>query len=393
MKTVKFLLLLILFCAFISESSSQNQISAIKAGSYKAKKIKNESELPGEITITVTRLANGIDGFYDEKQKPLSGTYHLFLRGNTEHAIVELSKGLINGKAIRYWYSDISRVYEYKNGLLDGDVIWFYEPNKLREVSKYKNGIILSSIGYHQNGQIETEQQFDEKGLATGKQLVYDKEGNIVGERNYRNGLYNGTVMNITDNKKTVENYKDGVIDGKYAEYYANQKIKEEGVYLPEYKKDGVWKYWGENGNILEEKKYKKGKLEGEVITYYPSGVKQSVAQYADNKLNGKRTEYDENANVMNESIYVEGRLDGYSKSYNNGVLWRDCIYKEDELISEKEYKNGKLNVHRMVDDSGRLIDVRRYDNAGKTTYRNRTYKKPDSVKIVESVSGVIDIE
>ena len=151
--------------------------------------------------------------------------------------------------------------------------------------------------------------------------------------------------------------------------------------------------FWNADGKIVQEDDYLNGQLNGERKMYYDNGNIRSVETYKNNELNGKRIDYDESKRISYEYTYLNGKFDGIYKAYNDGKLWRECLYLIGEIIREKEYKNGKINVLRLIDSSGKLVDVQEYDADGNPVKRNKEYKKHASITLKEDASGIIDIE
>lgn len=373
--------------------------SQVKNGVYKATKIEKGKESSDIIYIRATSLGNGVIAYTeqtkDEKKPPLNGVYHFEINGDRRHIIGNFSKGLAEGEWTEYMYSDVFRIYNFKNGKLDGETYKVGDDGSKYEISTYKDGLIRHYITYHPNGQQEEERLYDEEGKKHGKVAVYNKEGELVKEANYNHGYYHGQQMEVKSNgSKEIETYNDGILEGEYLLYHPNGNKAIEGSYKTERKKEGTWTYWHENGDIEKTENYLNGKLNGEKKTFYEGGLPRSIEAYTDGELNGKKIDYDEETNkIVAEASYVNGKLDGEFKAYHNGTIWRESLYKEGTMLREKEYKNGKLNVLRLIDDSGRMVDVQEYDATGKTTKRNKDYKKPASITLKEDASGIIDIE
>jgi antitoxin component YwqK of YwqJK toxin-antitoxin module len=59
---------------------------------------------------------------------------------------------------------------------------------------------------------------------------------------------------------RSEKNYLQNQLDGPSFEYFTNGKVKLES-YFKEGGKEGVWKSFDEEGNLLNEMKYSKDKL------------------------------------------------------------------------------------------------------------------------------------
>ncbi len=182
--------------------------------------------------------------------------------------------------------------YNYVNGKLHGENVIIYYTNEvgLEDYTKIK------SIGNYNNG------------ILNGKYIKYDRDGNIEVSTIYENGEINGTYTTYKNGKILYETtYEYGIKNGQKTYYYNNEN-------------DEL------NGNICE------------------------IAIYKNNKLNGIRTIYDvNNKNKIAEINYVDDKKDGLSITYeysNENILINkiENIYKDDKLYNgvENTYYDNK---------------------------------------------------
>ena len=117
------------------------------------------------------------------------------------------------------------------------------------------------------------------------------------------------------------------------------------GVYK-EGLKQGVWKKYYSNGKEFIVANYINDTLEGKVISYYKNGYTQAENDYLRGKLNGISKQYD-----------IKGRPIRQI-SYQNNLIYGNCIYYEDGIIyNEQYYKYGIPNGPcKEYDKKGNLI-------------------------------------
>jgi antitoxin component YwqK of YwqJK toxin-antitoxin module len=142
--------------------------------------------------------------------------------------------------------------------------------------------------------------------------IIYDQKSNKVSEGKAINKLFEGEWKYYHANSKeimTLENYKDGKLEGIRSVFYPNTKIAEETHYQKGIK-EGPYKKYTENGILLEETVYKKGEFDG-ITTYkdpndkivakglYKNGLKVGIWQFFEN---GKLTS-EENYNKPRKRI------------------------------------------------------------------------------------------
>ena len=126
--------------------------------------------------------------------------------------------------------------------------------------------------------------------------------------------IYRSSRTNETDRR----HYKDGYLDGKSTIYFNDVEIAEFN--------------------------YKEGRRYGLQQEYYKNGKKKQYGDLVNG--NGILTEWHEDGKIAKLSTYKNGLLNGVQKEFSS-------IF-ENELISELNYKDGKLDGR--ANDRGRLI-------------------------------------
>ena len=388
MKLKQFIILL-----FISLSA----MAQVRDGNYKGAKMKNGKIDPtSDVTINVLSLGNGVS-IYTESKTPLDGCYYFEINGRRRTIIANFTKGVPHGEWTDYMYEKVHQKGMFKNGRYEGELYTYgYENGDVSRIVSYTNGMRLHSIDYHSNGNKKRECYYDENGKIHGEEITYDDTGMVIEEARYSHGMLHGKQMRTSSNgTQEFTTYDNGelVIERDHIQRYANGNKKETGSFDKKNKKTGKWTYWNEDGSIVQEEHYLNGVLDGKKRVYYANENLRSIEEYTNGERNGKRIEYDENRNVSYEYNYLNGVLNGLFKAYNEGKLWRECLYENGQILREKEYKNGKINVLRLIDSTGKLVDVQEYDASGNPIKRNKNYKKHASITLKEDASGIIDIE
>jgi antitoxin component YwqK of YwqJK toxin-antitoxin module len=87
----------------------------------------------------------------------------------------------------------------------------------------------------------------------------YVRKGNLV---LYHDSLFSGVAIHKTDSGQIVaiENYKNGLADGTWKEWYKTGELKFEGAYK-EGLNDGVWTQWYIDGRVQRKLTFVNGKL------------------------------------------------------------------------------------------------------------------------------------
>ena len=132
----------------------------------------------------------------------------------------------------------------YEGKLFTGIAINNWKNNKPREEIHYKKG--LKHGPYKKRGEYT---------------------GNITSKGNYLNGKENGKWISRTPGNVLMAEveYKDGILNGKFINYYGNGQIKTTGLYKNG-KEEGWWEYYHAHKGLIKE-------------VYFEEGIKLSEQQ------------------------------------------------------------------------------------------------------------------
>lgn len=219
--------------------------------------------------------------------------------------------------------------------------------------------VCLVSLGAF--AQIDTANinKMDAQGRKQGQWKKYEK-GKLVYEGQFKDNVPYGTFTYYHTNGKlkSTTDFIQGVHKVKTVIYHENGHKASEGVFVDQVK-DGVWNYYSSNdilitvenyamgkrtgtwkvfssesGNLLEEKNYLNGKLNGVHKTYYTDGEVSLEETYLDGKLNGHATAYYPKTHKISST-------GDYLKGVRNGA-W-DFYDVAGKIRSTEEYQEAKL--------------------------------------------------
>jgi TonB family protein len=124
----------------------------------------------------------------------------------------------------------------------------------------------------------------------------------------------------------------------------------------------GLFNYFYENATVEKEVEYKKGKIDGNFISWYESGEKKATGHYVKNRLSGFWTTFYKNGNIDSEGNYVNKKKKGE---------WN--FYFESGVRSAKEnYVPGDENiVGTYWNEDGSLLET------GESHQENPRFKSP----------------
>lgn len=225
----------------------------------------------------------------------------------------------------------------------------YNETGKLKYTGFLTDGIktgIWREFDSNSNVKTFTTYQSDKK---NGIHYIFDNEGGIIEEANYKNDVLKGKrVKYKVHGKKSkgkdnriykpmlIEHYKNGKLDGVFKNYYANGILQESSVYQNGIK-NGISLWYHKTGELLSEFQYKNGVLVGSSKTYYPNSQIKTESNYVASKLTGIYKEYHDNGTIKLEGQYLKGKKDGIWQYYDvNGEKNKKEWYKLGDLIKSK---------------------------------------------------------
>lgn len=187
----------------------------------------------------------------------------------------------------------------YRDGKRVGEYRTFYEKGGLQSLLIYGKTDTVKATLYHENGKIMAEGQYKdtlkfgawkfyddrqilssieefEKGKLNGASIVFHLNSDTAAIKQYRDGLKNGLSIEYFEGHKLKSriNYVDDTPEGKVIFMYPNGKKSKEGAYANAVK-EGVWFYYGTDGNLDAQELWKNGVLQKQV--FYDKEVEQQV--------------------------------------------------------------------------------------------------------------------
>lgn len=236
------------------------------------------------------------------------------------------------------------------------------------------------------------------EGQPDGLGITYDDNGTKTSENTYILGKENGVSKTynywgklaseseyVLDQLVRHTNYHS---NGTKAAVYHYSDRQREGI-CPAYGDDGLLMYnlhyrggvltgysWLDKSGKTVEKTFEKGA--GDLVAWYPNGIKSIEVCYKDGWEDGPYTEWHSNGKTARTFHYVNGYIDGEYKSYSRtGVLLRHSMYKYNvphgssklyhpngKLAADENFQNGMLHgICKYYDVNGKLKYTRVYDN------------------------------
>lgn len=248
-------------------------------------------------------------------------------------------------------YGELEEVRNYYRDMLYGQVLLFYPNKKIRREGYFKydrqdsiyrewNETGKPAIeGYYKMGSpVGKWQHYYINGQLKSLEIV-EAGVNLMQEFYLPDSLHtqavkdgNGTLSTFynTGSLKEEYGYKNGLKDGKFAEYsiYGYSTLTGE---FKEGEKKGEWKYSYYTGDIEKISHYKSGKLDGAYQYFYDNGQLNVAGNYAEGKKTGKWVWYTNKGKKDQEGYFIEDLQDGNWGFY----------YPSEQISYNAEFKKG----------------------------------------------------
>lgn len=186
---------------------------------------------------------------------------------------------------------------EFKDDVPVGTFTYYYENAKVKAIIKHGEGAKRSeAFFYHDNSKLMSYGIYRNQ-KKDSIWLNFGPSGRLSSSETYVNDVLHGkmTIYYIPEdpNDKSqkvaeVRNYVDGKLDGEYVEYFNTGVVKKKGKYSMG-KKIGVWEQYNLGGKRNIQERFKDGMLHGWCYAYDDTGKLVGKQYYYNNKrLQGK---------------------------------------------------------------------------------------------------------
>lgn len=138
---------------------------------------------------------------------------------------------------------------------------------------------------------------------------------------------------------ETKGGYEGKLIHGKYAAFYLNNQLKEQGQ-IKYGLKNKEWKYWYPDGKLREVITWKNGVKNGSYAIYNDYGQLMAKGNFKNDKLHGKFYTYGVTGNVTEKKVYKNG--DEVIPKVKVEKPKKEKKIKEEKPAEEKKVKEPK---------------------------------------------------
>jgi len=247
--------------------------------------------------------------------------------------------------SVWYFYDNkgsLKSELSYRDGARNG-ATKIYAENEI-QVYQYQNDTIISGEWYSYSHSLIRVIPY-QNGKENGTGIIYDTLGQIIGTIEYREGY---VIKRENINHTDANGFKQGL--WKY--FRENGLLYIEGSYLNG-KKNGFFKYYNQEGNFDRIEKWGNGILIEDAIEtkqldrkveYHPNGRIKTEAYFYKDIPDGIRREYSLEGKVINSYLFSKGILMGEGIVDVDGKKqgdWKE-FYESGALRAAGKYRNSK---------------------------------------------------
>ncbi len=203
-----------------------------------------------------------------------------------------VTKSFANGKA--------NETISVRDGKRNGESLRFSQDGVPREVTLYvddkRDGV---QTLYGQTGKVERKVKW-KAGTRDGVETVFFEDGKVSEEIGWKDGRKVSLATWWMNGKKKLE---EG--EGKRATFFDNgQPHSEEQFESSREQRDGLQRYWAENGKLVEESTWKRGKADGVQKSFDEKTGKLRVEELWAAGVRTSRKEWDEGGAVVKDEQF-----------------------------------------------------------------------------------------
>lgn len=195
--------------------------------------------------------------------------------------------------------------------------------------------------------------QFDESGKRHGKWKGYYPESNRLRyEGEFKNGKEIGTFKYYDDTKShsllATREFKE-TEDACFIVFYSGKYKVSEGMVVNK-KYHGEWRYFHKESTVLMTlENYKDGNLEGVRKVYYKDGTLAEETHYKNGLKDGPCKLYNNAGKLIEDSNYLKGELHGPASFFDqNGLIASKGNYKNGKSVGVWTYYQGGKKIKEV---------------------------------------------
>ncbi|MBL0317041.1 MAG: hypothetical protein IPP69_15280 [Flavobacteriales bacterium] len=297
----------------------------------------------------------------------------------------------------------------FVKGKKEGEWLYYFENGQIYTKGSFKSDRKTGTwYTYTEKGMLAEEENYGSSGELEGMTKVYDIEGKILREIEYKkdkaitmthyntdgstlaqvkmkDNVLNGEFYNsirvkayegriekksfdgpykefdAVGNLILTANYKGGFLDGSQKKYYSTGQLRADEFYV-DGEMDGLQIYYHKNGQVSGYYYYDNGMSHGPQTSFYVNGNKSTESFYWKDKINGLKTVYAPDGTKDFADIFEMDLLCGNTTYDANGKILHSCYMKEGNGVYHSKYRNGADHV-KIECKNGNMFGSRKDKN------------------------------
>lgn len=296
-----------------------------------------------------------------------NGEFRYYHTNGKLSGITNYNNGVIEGKYKKYFYSGaLQSEGSFLKGQREGTWKELYENGKLKSEETYVNGLLEGPYKeYFDNGKLSQVATYV-KGKVDGKIEDFDDDGKKFSESTYDRGRLRDIKFLAKDGSEIINTTtRRGAANLTF--YNPNGNKVSEGFFNKDGMRNGLTKYFYENGQLSSEQTYLEGDLHGVKKSYYINGTLSEEINYTNGEQDGYLKSYFQNKHQKSEGWVVKGLYQGEHIKYNMlGQLYNKAYYLNDEVHGYSEYyhPDGRKD-YEMKYENGWVERITQFDTLG----------------------------
>ena len=324
-----------------------------------------------------------------------NGIWLRYSEGGNKIRQLEYLKGRKHGTWIKWWENGEKKEEGLYLGNKKEEQWTYYDSGRRSRYDFYHSDELLASYDfeYYANGQLKEEPSFNKDGLWERDWIRYFEGGEKASQRGYRNGRPDGIWISWHDStfvKVQEMTYKDSLLEDNYFEWWMDEKPKVTGFYVHS-KKDSKWSYWDkfahqrfemyemgeltlkwgweyyDNNQVKEEFIYiKTGILHGEWYAYHEDGSHKGFRVYNDGLRDGAWIDWYTNGQKSFERKYeLDQPVDKWFYWYFFGELMSEVQYENNEIVGQQCYQSSFMysKPDEELGDCSTIFDLEDFEH------------------------------
>jgi antitoxin component YwqK of YwqJK toxin-antitoxin module len=289
--------------------------------------------------------------------------------GNRKNFVLDSTWKFYSEKGLMYV------AFNYANGKKNG-FKQSYGPSRkdstvgiLIAKENYRNDTLQGFAYYYKGGKLSRIMNYKD-GLLEGKAYDFSPDSLITVITIYKGGF----VKKVTKiNQYNSANHKEGL----WQTFYDNGNVKYEGTYQ-DGKRDGYFRWYNQVGSMDSIKKYINDVLQVDApelakldikTSYYPNGVVKTTGPIKNGQPFGVHNDYNEQGQIVGAKIYDSGKVMAEGLLDTMGIQqgeWKE-YHENGQLKSVGKYLNGaKVGEWKYYFPDSKMFETGKYDNQGR---------------------------